>query len=92
MVNKPSELVFIFDGIFANLRKNSTSWGRLNARHQNFTRTNVVFLDGHAATFLTGTTTVPQSFPNDQDAYLNSTPNDIFWTSHSGYPLWRLDQ
>ncbi|HEV8604891.1 MAG TPA: type II secretion system protein [Tepidisphaeraceae bacterium] len=56
-MRRSSDLVFIFDGIFMNI--NSTNPNRISARHGKFTQTNLLFADGHAATFLT------KSFPPD---------------------------
>jgi prepilin-type processing-associated H-X9-DG protein len=46
-----SEMVWLYDGIFYNL---DFSANRINARHQNSTMTNLLFFDGHAATYGTG--------------------------------------
>jgi prepilin-type N-terminal cleavage/methylation domain-containing protein/prepilin-type processing-associated H-X9-DG protein len=43
-----AEMVFLFDGLFYDLTYNAN---RLNARHQDFTKTNLLFFDGHAATY-----------------------------------------
>lgn len=89
----PSKTVFIFDGIFMNLNNtsipNNAAAARVNARHNRLTKTNVLFLDGHAETFATGTFAVPISFTNNSTDY--TTPTSAWWTAHP-LPLWRSDQ
>ena len=48
---RSSDMVFIFDGIFMNLR--GTNPNRISARHGKLTQTNILFADGHAATVIT---------------------------------------
>jgi prepilin-type N-terminal cleavage/methylation domain-containing protein/prepilin-type processing-associated H-X9-DG protein len=43
-----ADMVWLYDGTFFNLGSNAN---RLNARHENFTKTNLLFFDGHAATY-----------------------------------------
>jgi prepilin-type N-terminal cleavage/methylation domain-containing protein/prepilin-type processing-associated H-X9-DG protein len=43
-----AEMVWLYDGIFYDLSFNAN---RLNARHQKYTKTNLLFFDGHAATY-----------------------------------------
>jgi prepilin-type N-terminal cleavage/methylation domain-containing protein/prepilin-type processing-associated H-X9-DG protein len=49
-VRKASETVFLFDGVSFNLH---TRPNRLNARHNKQTTTNLLFFDGHAASYPT---------------------------------------
>ncbi len=46
-------LAFIFDGYFMNFRSNTSNgpYTRIAARHANYTKTNVLFFDGHAESF-----------------------------------------
>src|SRR6267142_2081886 len=50
-MKRSSDLVFLFDGIFMNI--NSTNPDRISARHNKYTQPNLLFADGHAATFPT---------------------------------------
>jgi prepilin-type N-terminal cleavage/methylation domain-containing protein/prepilin-type processing-associated H-X9-DG protein len=49
-IARPSELVFLFDGVFLN--HTITNPNRVNARHDRLTRTNLLFFDGHVETRL----------------------------------------
>jgi prepilin-type N-terminal cleavage/methylation domain-containing protein/prepilin-type processing-associated H-X9-DG protein len=49
MIRRSSELVALFDGIWMN--HTTSNADRINARHMNRTMTNLLFMDGHAATF-----------------------------------------
>jgi len=61
-IHRSSDVVFLFDGIFMNI--NSTNPMRVNARHNKFTQTNLLFADGHAATFATKDLPYPDFSPN----------------------------
>jgi prepilin-type processing-associated H-X9-DG protein len=61
-LHRSSDLVFLFDGIFMNI--NSTNPNRVSARHNKFTQTNLLFADGHAATFPTKDLPSPDFSPN----------------------------
>lgn len=49
-IKDPARMVMLYDGIFFNV---SYDADRINARHGNKTQTNLLFFDGHAATFRT---------------------------------------
>ncbi len=57
-MKRSSDVVMLFDGIFMNI--NSTNPNRISARHGKFTQTNLLFADGHAASY--PTTTFPPRF------------------------------
>jgi prepilin-type N-terminal cleavage/methylation domain-containing protein/prepilin-type processing-associated H-X9-DG protein len=57
-IGHSSEMVFIFDGDFFDLWVNPN---RVNARHNGFRKTNLLFFDGHAQTV--DATTLPGAFP-----------------------------
>jgi prepilin-type N-terminal cleavage/methylation domain-containing protein/prepilin-type processing-associated H-X9-DG protein len=85
-VRKPADMVFFFDGIW--MHHTSVNANRVTARHNQKTKTNLAFFDGHAATFSTvelpgGMTAVPSDFAiaNLQSKY-PSPPS----------PMWLLDQ
>jgi prepilin-type N-terminal cleavage/methylation domain-containing protein/prepilin-type processing-associated H-X9-DG protein len=82
----PSMTVFIFDGTFMNL---GTHAFRINARHNKNSRTNVLFLDGHAESFPTGTNALPATFANVESAYNSGT--DPWWAAHPAL-IFRNDQ
>ncbi len=86
----PQQQVIVFDGIFSNLSNGGASWARINARHSNFNKCNVLFLDGHGATFSMGKSSGHNDFTTTASDYLN--PTATFWTTHSGNPLFRFDQ
>jgi len=65
-----TELVFLFDG---------TNPMRVSARHNKRTQTNLLFADGHAATFLTSTLPYP-------DFHLNTIMQPKYRNLR-----WRLD-
>ena len=47
-IRNNAEMVWLYDGIFYDLNFNAN---RMSARHQRFTKTNLLFFDGHASTF-----------------------------------------
>jgi prepilin-type processing-associated H-X9-DG protein len=47
-INHNADMVWLYDGIFYDL---NYSANRINARHNRFTKTNLLFFDGHAGTF-----------------------------------------
>ncbi len=47
-IRDTSRMVYIFDGVFRHLHSNGN---RLAARHKKNTMTNILFFDGHAASF-----------------------------------------
>jgi prepilin-type N-terminal cleavage/methylation domain-containing protein/prepilin-type processing-associated H-X9-DG protein len=46
-----AEMVWLYDGTFFNVDYGPTGANRINARHDKFTKTNLLFFDGHAATY-----------------------------------------
>ena len=52
-IKHSSDMVFLFDGVGINLQ--TTNANRINARHNKQTATNILFFDGHAATYPTAT-------------------------------------
>lgn len=87
-----AEMVFLFDGAFYDLNYVAAPLGganRLNARHSRNTKTNLLFFDGHAATYDTadlpgglGDGNSPSN-PFASVAKLNALPPG---------PKWRIDQ
>lgn len=81
-----SEMVFVYDGIFYDL---NYSANRLNARHTKRKQTNLLFYDGHAATFDTG------GLPGGiGDANNPQSPWEVGKVALDKYPglKWRMDQ
>jgi prepilin-type N-terminal cleavage/methylation domain-containing protein/prepilin-type processing-associated H-X9-DG protein len=87
-----SDMVFMFDGSFYDLNYVGAGQGganRMNARHSRNTKTNLLFFDGHAATY--DTASLPgglgdgnsPSNPFNSVATLQSLPPG---------PKWRMDQ
>jgi prepilin-type N-terminal cleavage/methylation domain-containing protein/prepilin-type processing-associated H-X9-DG protein len=74
-ITKPSKLTSLADGSFIH---NKWTEERIGARHKNLSTTNVLLLDGHAATY--STDMLAPKIDNVTDA--NKYPD----------PLWRLDQ
>ncbi|MFG0247739.1 MAG: prepilin-type N-terminal cleavage/methylation domain-containing protein [Phycisphaeraceae bacterium JB051] len=72
---KPSKLTSLADGVFMH---NKWTEERIGTRHKNLTTTNILFVDGHAATY-----------PTDMLATDIDTLADA--NQHPD-PLWRLDQ
>jgi prepilin-type processing-associated H-X9-DG protein/prepilin-type N-terminal cleavage/methylation domain-containing protein len=87
-IKKPSELVFLFDGLAINYH--AVNANRINARHKNRTATNILFFDGHAETF--ATRDLPGGIGN---AGVGSAAVATFSFDNLKkfrYPLWRMDQ
>jgi len=94
-IRKPSELVFIYDGVSFNMQRSNAN--RLNARHYKRTATNILFFDGHAANYPT------KSLPHDltDKTGLGNAGNSQA-TAQATFglpnlknfpdPKWRLDQ
>ncbi len=76
---RSSEMVFLFDGLYLNHAASVAKAARVNARHNKFTVTNCLMLDGHAESVLT------KSIPPVFD--LNSCNQPKY-----NYPKWRKDQ
>jgi prepilin-type N-terminal cleavage/methylation domain-containing protein/prepilin-type processing-associated H-X9-DG protein len=86
-VRKSSEVVFLFDGISLNLQ--STNANRLNARHNKQTATNILFFDGHAATFQTKG--LPGGLGDANPASTTFGLANLQDPKYAGGPKWRLD-
>lgn len=80
-IKNTTSVVFLFDGIFMNL---ITRPFRVNARHNRSKFTNVLFLDGHAATYNT-----KDNFTTNNGDYTNA--NSSWWQSHPQL-IFRFDQ
>jgi prepilin-type N-terminal cleavage/methylation domain-containing protein/prepilin-type processing-associated H-X9-DG protein len=91
-VRKSSELVFIFDGININLQNQNAN--RLNARHGRQTKTNLLFFDGHAATY--NTAEMPGGIGDAGSDSTSAKATFLLATLNQNYPppapKWRLDQ
>ncbi len=81
-IKKASQTVFVLDGIMFNFA-NGTNGGRINARHNKQTMTNVVFFDGHAESLPTTLENFPTNFRNDSYGTTGGLTNKTYW---------RLDQ
>jgi len=84
MVRRSADTVLAFDGIYANLF--STNANRINARHSKFTKSNLLFYDGHVQTFITAD--LPGGMVAATSAFNMSSLTQAKYTS----PLWRLEQ
>jgi prepilin-type N-terminal cleavage/methylation domain-containing protein/prepilin-type processing-associated H-X9-DG protein len=83
----PSEMVFIFDGNFFDLWYNAN---RINARHNGFRKTNLLFFDGHAQTV--DTTTLPGVGPIVTTPILTSPYANAALLSKNTSVRWRTDE
>lgn len=86
----PADLVLLFDGV--NLNPLSSP-NRINARHNNLRNTNLLFVDGHAATVPTDSlfNDTPGSYNltdpvSSKSASLSNLQKNFPW------PHWRTDQ
>jgi prepilin-type N-terminal cleavage/methylation domain-containing protein/prepilin-type processing-associated H-X9-DG protein len=89
-IQRPSELVFVCDGIYEN--PGSDLW-RIAARHNNVTNyvdamTNCLFFDGHAESIHRNT--IPGQVPLDEANFNSGTATLL--TNQYPYPKWRIDQ
>jgi prepilin-type processing-associated H-X9-DG protein len=77
-IRKPSELVFLFDGLYMN--HTTVDPYRINGRHNFGTLTNILFFDGHAAS-------VPRKG-------IPTATTDFTLTNLAKFPAakWRVDQ
>ena len=82
-IRKPSELVFLFDGISFNIQTSRPN--RVNARHNRRTMTNILFFDGHASTFPT------KALPGG-DGIAQTTDFSLANLALKPATKWRLDQ
>jgi len=69
-IRNNADMVWLFDGIFYDLNYNAN---RLCARHQKFTRTNLLFFDGHAAAY--DTASLPGGMGNGT---VTGTPFNVY--------------
>ncbi len=79
LVKKPSELVFLLDGIWTNIA--TINPYRVNARHGGRRRTNFLCFDGHAETIVTA------SLAGAVGDFASAATLSKF-----PFPKWRLDQ
>ncbi len=85
-IRASSDMVYFFDGVYANYTV--TNANRISARHDRKKKTNLVFFDGHAASFDT------ESLPGG----LNATPGDFSLNNllqnyaPPAHPMWILDE
>jgi prepilin-type N-terminal cleavage/methylation domain-containing protein/prepilin-type processing-associated H-X9-DG protein len=68
-IRKSSELALVFDGVAYNLTNNAN---RLAGRHNRYQQTNVVFYDGHAATYARKELPAATKYFNPANAALTS--------------------
>lgn len=87
-IRKSADVVFLFDGISLNLQ--STNANRINARHNKQTATNILFFDGHAATYRTAD--LPGGLGNANPATTTFGLSNLHNPKYAGGPQWRLDQ
>jgi prepilin-type N-terminal cleavage/methylation domain-containing protein/prepilin-type processing-associated H-X9-DG protein len=80
-VKRPSEMAWMFDGMYGNLMNNVH---RLNGRHDNRRNTNVLMFDGSAHKF------DRKTLPSDKTVFVQPTPDAL--TLKWPHPKWRLDQ
>ncbi|HET6252340.1 MAG TPA: type II secretion system protein [Tepidisphaeraceae bacterium] len=87
-IKKPSDVVFLFDGIAGNMQ--NVNANRLNARHNRQTQTNILFFDAHVETIPTA------DLPGGAGNAGNSNPGATAFSPANlakyHHPLWRLDQ
>ena len=84
-IRKSTEMVIFFDGIIYHHQ--SVNANRVNARHDNSTRTNLAFIDGHVETWLTAELPGGIGAAATTDfAIANLNAN------YSSGPKWRLEQ
>ena len=74
--DRPANLVGLFDGVWSH---NDWGYERINARHMNATRTNLMLLDGHAEGI------DAEDLPIGNLRYRDSYPPDVHW------PTWGYD-
>lgn len=88
-IRRPSETVFLFDGMWgANLFNNAN---RINARHAKQTITNIAFHDGHAESVPTAS--LPGGVENANAGVGASTLfSAAYLRTNFPWPVWRLDQ
>ena len=78
-----ADLVMMYDGVYAN--EQGVNANRINARHMNMTKTNLLFFDGHAETFDTA------RLPGGMNATISAFTLANLQTNPS-WPHWRMDQ
>lgn len=92
-----AEMVWLYDGIFYDLNyvgspANTGGANRVNARHGKFKQTNLLFFDGHAATYetagLPGGIGDANSVPGG-NPFAGTTPNPLLLNDTSA--RWRTD-
>jgi prepilin-type N-terminal cleavage/methylation domain-containing protein/prepilin-type processing-associated H-X9-DG protein len=89
IIRRPSDTVMIFDGLVYHLEVNGC---RVNARHDNFKDTNLLFFDGHAETRPT------ETLPGGMGMSGGAVAGQAFVIANlkAAYPnpdiIWQLDQ
>jgi prepilin-type processing-associated H-X9-DG protein len=84
-IRRSAEMVFLFDGTFFNIYWDAD---RISARHLNYSATNLLFFDGHAATVPTAS--LPGGLgpnPGGQSPF-----NSVATLKNYPAQRWRLDQ
>ena|GEM_PF-1591924 len=91
-IRKSSEVVFLFDGIAINVQNQNAN--RLNARHNKRTATNLLFFDGHAATYPTASLPggIGDAGVGSSNASSTFSLTNLRDPRYAGGPKWRLDQ
>jgi prepilin-type N-terminal cleavage/methylation domain-containing protein/prepilin-type processing-associated H-X9-DG protein len=89
IIRRPSDTVMMFDGLVYHLQTNGN---RLNARHDGFKDTNLLFFDGHAET--RATATLPGGMGTSGGAACGAA--FTIASLQANYPnpdiIWQLDQ
>jgi prepilin-type N-terminal cleavage/methylation domain-containing protein/prepilin-type processing-associated H-X9-DG protein len=85
MIRRSSDTVFLYDGIYLNLR--GTNNQRLAARHNKRSMTNVLFFDGHALSL--PMSTFP--FQAGSTTLLDFSDAQLAKPQYA-YPVWKIDQ
>jgi prepilin-type N-terminal cleavage/methylation domain-containing protein/prepilin-type processing-associated H-X9-DG protein len=87
-IKHSAEMVFLFDGVGINLQ--TTNANRINARHNKQTATNLLFFDGHAATYPTAS--LPGGLGNANPPSVTFDKKNLQDPKYAGGPKWRIDQ
>jgi prepilin-type N-terminal cleavage/methylation domain-containing protein len=78
---QPAKMVLLFDGVWSH---NDWGYERINARHMNATRTNLLLMDGHSEPL------DADDLPIGKLRYGTSYPDDVTWPTwafHHGDPV-----
>lgn len=91
-IRHSAEMVFMYDGCFYDLPyvgSGQAGANRINARHNRARQTNLLFFDGHAATYDMGE--IPGG-PNDANSPVNPFSSKTELAKWPGNTRWRTDQ